>query len=158
MAITEKLRAFADLQYRHVNYELNGFRNNPGIRRNEEYNFFNPKAGLTFQLNDQQHVYASFAIGNKEPNRDDFEVSATETPEHETLRNLEAGYVLHAQNAGLQANVYYMNYKNQLVLTGRINDVAHTPGPIFLKATAWDWSWKGITTFARSLPWRATQH
>lgn len=123
MAITAKLRAFADLQYRHVDYELNGFRNNPGIVRNETYDFFNPKAGLTYQLNDRQHIYASYAVGNKEPNRDDFEASATETPKHETLRNLEAGYVLRAQRAGLQANIYYMDYKNQLVLTGRVNDV-----------------------------------
>lgn len=122
-AVTEKLKLFADLQYRRVNYELNGFRNNPDIRRDNKYNFFNPKAGATFQLNDQQHIYASYAIGNKEPNRDDFEVGIEEAPKHETLRNLEAGYVWRSAKAGVSANVYYMNYRNQLVLTGRINDV-----------------------------------
>lgn len=122
-AVTGKLKLFADVQYRHVNYELNGFRNNPTLRQHPTYNFFNPKGGITYQLNEQQHLYASYAIGNKEPNRDDFEVGLLEMPKHETLRNLEAGYVLQSAKAGLQANVYYMNYRNQLVLTGRINDV-----------------------------------
>ncbi len=122
-AVTEKLKLFADLQYRRVNYELNGFRNNPGIRGNNRYNFFNPKGGVTFQLNDQQHAYASYAIGKKEPNRDDFEAGIAEAPKHETLRNLEAGYVWRSPKGGVSANVYYMNYHNQLVLTGRINDV-----------------------------------
>ena len=122
-AITEKLKAFADMQYRHVVYELNGFRKNPEIRQKKRYDFFNPKGGLTFQLNNKQHLYASYAIGNKEPNRDDFEVGLLQAPKHETLRNLEAGYVLRSQKGGVQANVYYMNYRNQLVLTGQINDV-----------------------------------
>ncbi|QEH41046.1 TonB-dependent receptor [Chitinophaga sp. XS-30] len=123
LSVTDKLKIFADVQYRHVNYELNGFRNNPDIFQHQYYNFFNPKGGLSFRLNEQQHVYASYAIGNKEPNRDDFEAGLEEVPKHETLRNLEAGYVLQNSKAGLQANVYYMNYRNQLVLTGRINDV-----------------------------------
>lgn len=123
LAVTERLKLFADLQYRRVGYELNGFRNNPDIRQDNQYNFFNPKAGATFQLNDQQHIYASYAIGNKEPNRDDFEAGIAEAPKHETLRNLEAGYVWRSSKAGVSANVYYMNYHNQLVLTGRINDV-----------------------------------
>lgn len=123
LPLSARLKAFADVQYRHVHYKIDGFRNNPDIRQNNHYNFFNPKAGLTFQLNDQQHVYTSFAIGNKEPNRDDFEAGLQEAPKHETLRNLEAGYVLRSKKAGFQANVYYMNYLNQLVLTGRINDV-----------------------------------
>lgn len=122
-AITGKLKAFADVQYRRVVYELNGFRKNPAIYRKNKYNFFNPKGGLTFQLNDKQHLYASYAIGNKEPNRDDFEVGLLQAPKHETLRNLEVGYVLRSQKGGVQANVYYMNYRNQLVLTGQINDV-----------------------------------
>ncbi|WP_423736232.1 TonB-dependent receptor [Chitinophaga caseinilytica] len=122
-AVTSKLKLFADLQYRHVNYELDGFRKNPGIRQHKKYDFFNPKGGATFTINEKQHVYASYAIGNKEPNRDDFEVGGAQAPLHETLRNLEAGYVWRGANAGVQANVYYMNYRNQLVPTGRINDV-----------------------------------
>lgn len=122
-ALTEKLKLFADMQYRRVKYELNGFRNNPELIRHNTYNFYNPKGGITFQLNDQQHVYASYAIGNKEPNRDDFEANATEAPKHETLRNVEAGYVWRNAKGGISANAYYMNYRNQLVLTGRINDV-----------------------------------
>ncbi|UYQ91592.1 TonB-dependent receptor [Chitinophaga horti] len=119
----EKLSVFADMQYRHVGYDINGFRKRPNVEQHNKYNFFNPKVGVTYHVNNFQYAYASFAIGNKEPNRDDFEAGTTQTPEHETLRNLEAGYVYTSQRVGLQANVYYMNYKNQLVLTGKINDV-----------------------------------
>lgn len=122
-AVTEKLKLFADLQYRHVSYELNGFRKNQDIRQHKKYDFFNPKGGATFTIDEKQHIYASYAIGNKEPNRDDFEVGLTAPPKHETLRNVEAGYVWRRSNASISANVYYMNYRNQLVLTGRINDV-----------------------------------
>ncbi len=123
LTVTDKLKIFADVQYRHVDYALNGFRNNPDLKPHNRYDFFNPKGGLTFRLNDRQHVYASYAVGNKEPNRDDFEAGVQQMPKPETLRNLEAGYVLNGRRGGLQANVYYMNYRNQLVLTGRINDV-----------------------------------
>ncbi|MGX5817521.1 TonB-dependent receptor [Chitinophaga lutea] len=122
-SLGQRVRLFADVQYRHVDYEINGFRKNPDIRRDNSYHFVNPKGGVTFLINDRQHVYASYAIGNKEPNRDDFEAGIDEAPKHETLRNVEAGYVLNSPRGGLQANVYYMNYHNQLVLTGRINDV-----------------------------------
>lgn len=122
-AITNRLKVFADMQYRHVGYKLNGFRKNPNIRQHKKYDFYNPKAGATFTINERQYIYASYAIGNKEPNRDDFEVVQAESPRHETLRNLEAGYVWRGANSSLSANVYYMNYRNQLVLTGRINDV-----------------------------------
>ncbi|MCK7556978.1 TonB-dependent receptor [Chitinophaga sedimenti] len=119
----EKLSIFADMQYRHVGYDLNGFRKNPTVRQDNKYDFFNPKVGVTYHVDNRQYAYASFAIGNKEPNRDDFEAGVGQTPKHETLRNLEAGYVYTGQRAAVQANVYYMNYKNQLVLTGKVNDV-----------------------------------
>lgn len=121
--IVEKLRLFADLQYRGVKYEIGGFRNNPTLVQNNDYSFFNPKAGISYSLNDQQEVYASFAVANKEPNRDDFEAGLLNTPKHETLRDIEAGYSIRTGNVYLQANVYYMDYKNQLVQTGKINDV-----------------------------------
>lgn len=122
-AVLEKLKVFADAQYRHVGYDISGFRKNPTVVQDNKYNFFNPKAGVTYNFSARQYAYASFAIGNKEPNRDDFEAGVTQTPKHETLRNVEAGYVYTGDKYGFQANAYYMNYKNQLVLTGKVNDV-----------------------------------
>lgn len=121
--ITSALRLFADLQYRTVQYNIDGFDKNPSLIQHNAYNFFNPKAGISYTLNDRQEVYASFAVGNKEPNRDDFEAGVNNTPKHETLRDVEAGYTYRTGNIVLQANAYYMNYKNQLVQTGKLNDV-----------------------------------
>jgi iron complex outermembrane receptor protein len=121
--LTEALHLFADLQYRTVRYNIDGFRNNPTLIQHNTYNFFNPKAGIYYYLNERSQLYASFAIGNKEPNRDDFEAGLDQTPKHESLRNIEAGYVLRSNRFTLQANAYYMDYKNQLVQTGKLNDV-----------------------------------
>ncbi|MVT11552.1 TonB-dependent receptor [Chitinophaga tropicalis] len=121
--VTGALRLFADLQYRTVKYDIDGFRQNPTLIQHNTYNFFNPKAGVSYTLDERQDIYASFAVGNKEPNRDDFEAGLTHTPKHETLRDIEAGYSFKTNNIVLQANVYYMDYKNQLVQTGMLNDV-----------------------------------
>jgi iron complex outermembrane recepter protein len=121
--LTSALRLFADLQYRGVKYNIDGFEDNPALIQHNVFNFFNPKAGISYVLNKQQEVYASYAIGNKEPNRDDFEANQQQTPTNETLRDVEAGYSFKSNIITLQANVYYMNYKNQLVQTGKLNDV-----------------------------------
>jgi iron complex outermembrane receptor protein len=115
---------FTDLQYRHVQYELNGFRNNPALRFNETWNFLNPKAGITWNKNNWT-AYASYAMANKEPNRDDFEAGTNQTPLHEQLHNVEIGVQKKELIPGLQValNGYLMYYRDQLVLTGKINDV-----------------------------------
>jgi iron complex outermembrane receptor protein len=103
------------------------------ITQKAEYTFYNPKAGLTYNLKPNQQLYASFAIGNREPVRNDFtDSSPNSRPTHETLRNLEAGYrgrtvlgMAGSREVSLDAelNYFLMDYKNQLVLTGEINDV-----------------------------------
>lgn len=115
---------FTDLQYRHVHYKIDGFRNNPGIAINETWNFLNPKAGITYNRNNLT-VYASYALAHKEPNRDDFEAGLTEKPKREQLHNIEVGVQKKEWIPGLQAglNFYLMYYRDQLVLTGKINDV-----------------------------------
>lgn len=121
--VIDNLFLYGDIQYRYVRYKINGFRNNPGITTDLEYNFFNPKAGLKYLINREDRVYTSFAVANKEPNRDDFEAGAANTPKPESLYNLEAGYERVSDKYSFSANIYYMHYRNQLVLTGRINDV-----------------------------------
>ncbi len=113
---------FADVQARFVNYDIKGFQANPDILINRNYTFFNPKIGLSFNRNDLQ-VYASYSVGAKEPNRDDFEAGITQLPKPEILYDFELGVEKKNANCSYGATFYYMNYHNQLVSTGKINDV-----------------------------------
>jgi iron complex outermembrane receptor protein len=113
---------FGDLQLRNVRYDIEGFRNNPDLAINQDWLFFNPKVGIRYSKNNNS-FFASYAIANKEPNRDDFEAGTREIPKHETLNDLEIGFERNAKKMKLAITTYYMHYKNQLVLTGKINDV-----------------------------------
>jgi iron complex outermembrane receptor protein len=120
--LTKKFKSFIDLQYRNVNHQMNGFTKNTALEIERNFNFFNPKMGLTYQAKNIFY-YTSLAVANKEPNRDDFEASATEQPRSEQLVDWETGFEFKKPKYAINANVYYMNYKDQLVLTGKINDV-----------------------------------
>jgi len=113
---------FYDLQYRHVKYSTEGFRDNPTLSINKNFNFFNPKAGVSYIKNGWK-AYTSYSIANKEPNRDDFEAGALQQPLPERLHDIEAGIKKQTSNYNWAATVYFMNYENQLVLDGKINDV-----------------------------------
>ncbi len=119
------LSAFVDLQFRNVNYTFEGLSNVFELgSQSISYSFFNPKLGVTFDLNNRNNFYASFGIGNREPNRDDFVNSTPKNyPRTESMQDLEAGYNFNGNKFSVAANIYYMNYKDQLVLTGKINDV-----------------------------------
>ncbi len=118
---------FGDLQYRMVDYQINGFRKNPDIHTKSHYNFINPKLGASYLMQHnnraESKIYVSFAVANKEPNRDDFEASPEQQPLHESLYNTELGYQYGSPKLNIGANLYYMYYRNQLILTGKINDV-----------------------------------
>ena len=120
--ISKNFQTFADLQVRNINYTINGFRYNPDLKIKQHYFFFNPKAGVTFSRNNYK-VYTSFGRAIKEPNRDDFEASVTALPKPEKLNDFEAGIESNKSNLKMGANFYYMFYQDQLVLTGKINDV-----------------------------------
>jgi iron complex outermembrane recepter protein len=113
---------FYDMQFRSLKYDIEGFRNNPGLLINNSFNFFNPKAGLSYNRNNWK-AYASFGIANKEPNRDDFEAGVAQQPEPERMQDVELGIERSGKKYNWSATFYYMNYKDQLVLTGKINDV-----------------------------------
>ena len=114
--------SYIDLQYRNVTHRMDGFQNNPTLNINRSFGFFNPKIGYQFNKNGWVH-YASYAIGHKEPNRDDFEVGAATQPKPERLQDLEVGLEKRNKKTTWSANFYYMHYKDQLVITGKINDV-----------------------------------
>jgi iron complex outermembrane receptor protein len=122
-AITPALELFTDLQYRNVNYNFTGTRKFPTVVVNEQFHFLNPKLGLSYRRNGYTS-YVSYAVGNKEPNRDDYERNSNEPkPKREQLHNVEAGITRNTGKYSWNANLYYMRYRDQLVLTGRINDV-----------------------------------
>ena len=120
--VTNKLNLFADLQYRMVFYEATSVKFS---RVNDTFRFFNPKAGLSYQLNDKNSFYGYFGIANKEPRRDDYENGSVKP---ERLFDYELGWKYNTKKVKLSANAFYMNYKDQLVLTGALNDVG---SPIF---------------------------
>ncbi|HSA84458.1 MAG TPA: TonB-dependent receptor, partial [Patescibacteria group bacterium] len=79
--------------------------------------------GATYSLNDHQNLYLSYSVANREPVRDDFTDNPGNTPKHETLHDFELGYRRASDWITLNVNYFFMNYKNQLVLTGALNDV-----------------------------------
>lgn len=121
----EKLYLFLDLQNRLVNYSFMGYDINlNSTRQKASLSFFNPKAGISYQITQKLNVYSSFAIGNKEPNRNDYVNSTPESrPKSEQLTDVEMGSRYASKLFMVQANIYHMQYKNQLVLNGEVNDV-----------------------------------
>lgn len=122
--ITEGLRAYVDLQGRQINYTASGIdADGQMIDVDTSFMFFNPKGGLTYRTGNHRFM-GSYAIANREPVRNDFiDAPSGQTPGHETLNDLELGYNYNAYKWKIGLNAYYMMYKNQLVLTGALNDV-----------------------------------
>ncbi len=118
----EKWTFFGDLQYRRVDYRIQGFRDHPAIIVDNTYNFFNPKAGVVYKKENWK-TFLSYSHASKEPNRDDFEAGLAQQPLPEKLHDVEAGIQQRKKNNYWGVTLYYMFYKDQLVLTGQINDV-----------------------------------
>lgn len=120
--LTSKLNLYVDLQYRMTFYEATSVK---FADVNDTFKFFNPKAGLNYELDDKNSFYSYFGIANKEPRRDDYESGAIKP---ERLYDYELGWKYNGKKAKISANAFYMNYEDQLVLTGALNDVG---SPIF---------------------------
>ena len=120
--VMSKLSVFADLQYRMVFYQADSFRFDDV---NDTFRFFNPKVGLNYQLNTKNMFYGYFGIANKEPRRDDYESGSTKS---ERLKDFELGWKYNSKKVKVNTNAFFMDYTNQLVLTGALNDVG---SPIF---------------------------
>jgi iron complex outermembrane receptor protein len=123
---TNSLQAFVDLQFRSIDYKLEG--NNKDqvvLDQQHQLNFFNPKAGVSYALTNNDFFYLSTGIANKEPNRDDFINGKVNNlvPKSEQLRNIELGWKKKRNDFAIEINTYLMDYKNQLVLTGEVNNV-----------------------------------
>lgn len=120
-----KVLFYGDLQYRHIYYSFLGFDAAlNSAQQSAELNFFNPKAGITYEIDQHSNVYASIAVGNHEPNRSDYTGSSPQDrPKPENLTDLEVGYRYSQPTFSASINGFYMLYKNQLVLTGKLDTV-----------------------------------
>lgn len=124
--LAENLNLFADLQYRKIDYSIDGTDNDlRDLTQTHNFEFFNPKVGIYWKLDNKQDLYANFARANREPNRANY-VDADPSgkqPNYETLNDFELGYKCTDNRLAFGASAYYMLYQNQLILTGEINDV-----------------------------------
>ena len=115
---------FGDIQLRTINYEASGsyftFDGISNLNVDEHYTFFNPKAGITYRPNMKNSIYFSYARANREPARVDFE---TGDPESESVNDFELGWRYVSQNVQLNTNIYYLDFEDQLVLTGELDNV-----------------------------------
>ena len=124
-AFTNKINAYLDLQARFVDYTFEGFDENGEVAdQTINLRFFNPKYGLFYSFTNKSSFYASYSEGKREPNRNDYiESSPNSRPKPEILFDTEVGYRYSSKYMNLGMNLYNMDYKNQLVNTGQINDV-----------------------------------
>lgn len=124
-SLSKRFTVYADLQARLIGYSFTGLDSSAAqLPQDVSLFFVNPKAGINYTISQNQNAYVYFGVGNKEPNRNDYtESSPASRPLHETLYDAEAGWKFAGNKIGAEVNFYYMYYKNQLVLTGRVNDV-----------------------------------
>ena len=120
--ISSKLKIYTDLQLRSIDYKSSGSTSNVDqLLFDKKYSFFNPKAGVNFEINKENRIYFSLARAFREPTRSDFENNINIQPEE--LIDYELGWNFTSEKFYFSSNLYYMKYKNQLVLTGSIDDV-----------------------------------
>ena len=126
---TKGLSAFADLQYRHINYQMDGpigdMDSNDkmiNIKLNNNFDFFNPKFGLNYEISPNHRVYASYAVAHREPTRDHYEEHYGEEIKAERMGDVEVGYQFQSEHFTAGINLYHMHYKDQFVLTGELDD------------------------------------
>ncbi|WP_411767197.1 TonB-dependent receptor [Winogradskyella sp. A3E31] len=122
--LNEKISLYGDLQLRNINYETEGISSDLVLFEvDKDFTFFNPKAGITYDVNSNNDLYFSYARANREPNRTDFENDNAVKPEQ--LNDFELGWRHNKNNFTFNANAYFMLYNEQLVLSGQLDNVGN---------------------------------
>jgi len=126
---SSQVSGFADLQFRHISYDLSGNDDDlKDLTQSHMFSFFNPKGGLFFTISSSQDAYISFSVAHREPTRSDYQEAKGDpsaTPKAETLYDAEAGYNVRAGKVTAGINVYSMYYNDQLIPTGQLSDVGY---------------------------------
>lgn len=132
ITLSDKLNIYTDMQLRGIDYKIKGIDDQLNVEetafrditQDHDFLFFNPKAGFNLQFNNNNRLFASVAVANREPNRSNYtDAKPGEVPTSERLFDYELGYKFTRAKGFFESNFYYMDYKDQLVLTGQINDV-----------------------------------
>lgn len=128
--LTNVISLYGDVQYRHIDYVMEGIDDDLAeLDQAHHFDFVNPKGGVFLRFNPNHQAYASFSVANREPSRADFKdaskYGSRETPRSERLYDTEVGYKYTGRAASFGLNFYYMNYKDQLVLTGKMSSVGY---------------------------------
>jgi len=154
-AITPSLSAFGDLQYRFIKYDIDGFHDDlRNITQNHDFNFINPKIGAVVHLGYLMKLYGSFAIANREPSRGNYrDADDNYQPEAEQLQDFEAGLRVNSAKFAFNANFFYMNYKDQLIATGEINNVGDAIMTNIPKSYRMGIEFSGGAQLIKSLRW-----
>jgi iron complex outermembrane receptor protein len=123
--LTDKISLYGDIQYRAINYKIVGTHDDlSDITQSHNFNFLNPKAGIFYSINEAQNLYLSVGVANREPNRSIYrDADTSQTITSERLTDIEFGYSYKTSSVFMEANLYYMDYKDQFVMTGKINNV-----------------------------------
>jgi len=124
-SITDKINLYGDIQYRNINYIITGTHDDlHDLKQSHKFNFLNPKTGIFYNISEMQNLYFSVGVANREPNRSVYrDADSSQTVLPERLTDIELGYSYNTNSIFIEANLYYMNYKDQFVMTGKINNV-----------------------------------
>ena len=154
------LNAYIDLQYRHVGYRMQDPRDyyinedrTKGYWAHDDFDFFNPKFGINYQLDSHNRLYASYAISHKEPTRNDYQDNEVQHLKAEKLQDVEFGYRYESQKFTAGVNFYYMYYNHQYVLTGELNDIGEmkasneNSGRSYREGVELEAAWKPVAWF-----------
>lgn len=153
--ISSALNVFVDAQFRNVDYTTSGTDDDLNAYDiQDNLNFFNPKAGASYTFSENDMVYGSYAVANREPNRTDY-LNGDKKPKPERLDNIEIGWRRNTKNYNLELNYYWMNYTNQLVLTGELDGVGNPIRANVGKSYRTGLEVSGIIRFSDRLSWNA---
>ncbi len=153
------LSAFLDLQYRHVGYRIEDPADwyiggeASGLWAHDDFDFFNPKFGLNYQIDDNNRAYASYSLSHKEPTRNDYQDNYVSNLKAEKLQDFELGYKYESSKFAAGINFYYMFYNNQYVLTGELNDIGEMKasndncGESYRAGVELEAAWKPVSWF-----------
>lgn len=153
------LSAFLDLQYRHVGYRMEDPADwyiggeATGLWAHDDFDFFNPKFGLNYQIDDNNRAYASYSLSHKEPTRNDYQDNYVTHLKAEKLQDFELGYKYESSKFSAGINFYYMFYNNQYVLTGELNDIGEMKasndncGESYRAGVELEAAWKPVSWF-----------